>query len=292
MAIWQYSLPDEYLCEVELVPPHLEELTSSNPAVTPAGSEDLEKFLSFLQSPTLQGRLVDSFKLVKHYRLEKIQNPKTRTRKLNALLKDRIHTTITRNSTLRIEVYDEDPKMAYQIARFMLESVKKAVNFYLRREESITELKQQLSEIQGQIARLQDTLSILRRKYRIVIAPDVESGTFQVPYTQLLRDPEAMAHYDEVLQKEFMLKRLTQLRVDVLGGILWRERFLNTYPEVVWVIVEPHVPNLPERPKRLRWIALATLVGLGGALFLILYAHRLGLLHPFPTPEELPYQTS
>jgi len=292
MAIWQYSLPDEYLCEVELVPPHLEELTNPTPAVTPAAPEDLEKFLSLLQSSTLQARLVDSFKLVKHYRLEKIQNPKTRTRRLEALLKDKIHTTITRNSTLRIEVYDEDPTMAYQIARFMLESVKKAANFYLRREESITELKQQLGEVEEQIAQLQDTLSILRRKYRIVTVPDVESGTFQAPYTQLVRDPQAMAHYDEVLQKEFMLKRLTQLRVDVLGAILWRERFLNTYPEVVWVIVEPYRPNLPERPKRLPWIALATLVGLGGAFFLILYAYRLGLLQSFPTPEKVSYPAS
>lgn len=291
VAIWQYSLPDEYLCEVEFVPPHLEELTSSNPALTPAAPEDLEKFLSFLQSPTLQARLVDSFKLAKHYGLEKIQNEKVKSRKLNSLLEDRIQTSITRNSTIRIRVYDEDPKVAHQIAIFLLESVKKSVNFYLRREESISELKHQLTNVEAQIAQLKDTLSVLRRKYKIITAPDIESGNFQVPYAQLLRDPEAMAHYDEILQKEFMLKRLTQLRVDVLGGLIWRERFLNTYPEVVWVIVEPYMPTLPERPKRLRWIALATLAGLGGALFLILYAHRLGLLDPSPTPEEVSYRT-
>jgi len=290
MAIWQYFLPDEYLCEVEFVPPNIAALTG--PSVMPGGPADLEKILSLLQSPTLQDSLVDSFKLVKHYRLEKIQNPKTRTRRLKALLKDKIHTTITRNATLRIEVYDEDSTMAYQIARFMLESVKKAVNFYLRHEESILAFKEDLSEIENQIALLQDTLSILRRKYRIVIVPDIESGTFQAPYAQLVRDPEAMAHYDEVFQKEFMFKRLIQMRVDILGTILGRERFLKIYPEVVWVIVEPRVPNLPERPKRLRWIALATLVGLGGAFFLILYAYRLGLLQPFPTPEKVPYQAS
>lgn len=288
-AVWQYSLPDEYLCEVELVPPHLEGLISS--ALTPAAPEDLEKFLSYLQSSTLQASLVDSFKLVKHYGLEKIQNPRARSRKLQALLEDKIRSSITRNSTIRISVYDEDPEIAHQIALFLLESVKKSVNFYLRREESITELRHQLSHIEVQISQLKDTLSNLRKKYRIVTAPDVESGNFQAPYAQLLRDPEAIAHYDEVLQKEFMLKRLTQLRVDILGGIFYRERFLNTYPEVVWVIVEPRLPTLPERPKRLRWIVLATFVGLGGAVFLILYAYKLGLLDPSPTPEEVSYRT-
>ncbi len=289
VAIWQYSLPDEYLCEVELLPPHLASLPALS--MLPAGPEDLEKYLSFLESSSLQARLVDSFKLIKHYRLEKIQSLRTRNRKLRSLLKDRVKVSITRNSTIRIKVYDEDPKMAYKIALFMIDSIKEIVEFYLRSEEHIRELRRELEYVEGQAAKLQEELSFLRKKYRIVIAPDVESGSFQVPYTQLLRDPEAITHYDEVLQKELMLKRFTQFRVDILAGILGRERFHNTYPELVWIIVQPTMPTLPERPKRLFWIGLATLAGLGGALFLILYAHRLGLLDPSPTPEEVSYRT-
>lgn len=290
-TFWQYSIRDEYLCQVEFVPPHMDELGTYYPfpRVAPGKPSDLERMQSYLQSPTLLQQVVDSFRLIAHYRLDHITDPKVLSRALSGALEQHIVSRITRNSTILLEVYDEDPSYAYRIASYLLQSAKNHVNFYIRREESLQELRRQQAMLDTQIDSFLKRIQFLRTTYKIVGSPDLETGNFQVPYQMLLRNPEALAHYDELMSLEVQLRRLSHLRIELQKLRIDREYFLNSYPELVWEITRPAQPTVPARPRRLRWIVLSIGITFITSSLLILYAYHLGLLQATLSTQPTPY---
>ncbi|MCX7605919.1 MAG: hypothetical protein N2170_01470 [Bacteroidia bacterium] len=286
IAAWQYSRPDEYLCSVEFVPPHLDELSAMPfPRVVPGRPTDLERILSYLSSANFLQGLVDTFHLVEHYGIDSRAPIRTILSQLDAKLKANITARITRNSTIVLQIYDEDPHFAFQMVEFALRKVQEQVAFYDRHERAYRELARQEEELTQKIEKIRERLSFIRSKYKIIAAPDLETGNIQVPYQNLLRNPEAFSHFDEVVSLEFELRRLTQLRVDIVKARLERSQLTQIGQESIWVIEKPARPILPSRPKRLRWIVMGTTLSLVFLSALVLYAHFLGLLHPSVSSE-------
>ncbi|MES2616734.1 MAG: Wzz/FepE/Etk N-terminal domain-containing protein [Bacteroidota bacterium] len=76
--------------------------------------EEAEKALQILQSSRLTERLVKNFNLMKHYKIN--ENEPLKYTKLQNKIDDNITYTRTRYLSIRIDVLDEDPKIAAEIA--------------------------------------------------------------------------------------------------------------------------------------------------------------------------------
>lgn len=280
VGVWLVFEPDEYLSEVEFVPPMLEQLNAfPYPRVVPGSPTDLERMLSFLESQTFLYQIADSFKLVKHYRLDQIRNPKNRAKRLFHLLRRNIQARITRNSTLRLQVYDEDPVYAYEMARFALRKVQEQVAFYDRNALAYADAQQQEKEIEKEIERVQARLQELRQKYKIISGPafSIEEGNVQYPFQMMLRNPESFAHYDEVVTLEIQVRGLTRQKTELQRRRMDREMFWRAGKNPLWVIEAPSLPAFPDRPKRFRTVVLTFLGSFAVLSLLVMYAHFLGL---------------
>ncbi|MCC7297399.1 MAG: hypothetical protein IT244_03625 [Bacteroidia bacterium] len=77
--------------------------------------EEAEKALQILQSSSLMGRLVRNFNLMKHYGID-VKNEKFPETALSYKIKENISFSRTRYLSINIEVLDENPQMAADIA--------------------------------------------------------------------------------------------------------------------------------------------------------------------------------
>lgn len=284
MALWQFLLPDEYLCRAEFVPPLLEDLNAfPYPRITPGEAADLERTLSYLQSGTFMGELVAKFDLIKHYGLQNTQDPKEIERKITSILKRKVSSRITRNSTIIFEVYDEDPQYAHDMVVFALEKVKNEISVYNRNPIAYEESYKQEKEIEIMIDSLQKRLKYLRTKYGIVTNVDVATGSIRVVYESLFKNPEALAYYDEVIYLESTIRNLIGQVSELRRRRMDRELFYKSGLDPLWIIDKPGLPTTPARPKRFLIIILTLLSSFSIGSVIVLYAHYLGL---FSTEEE------
>lgn len=291
VAIWQFLLPDEYLCRAEFVPPLLEELNAfPYPRVVPGNPADLERTLSYLQSGTFMGELVAKFDLIKHYGIQNTQDPKEIERKIASILKRKISSRITKNSTILFEVYDEDPQYAYNMVVFALNKVKEQVSFYDRNLMAYKEAYKQEKEIERLIDSLQKRLKYLRTKYGIVTNTDIATGSIRVVYESLLKNPEALAYYDEVIYLESTIRNLIGQASELRRRRMDRELFYKSGIDPLWIIDQPGLPTTPARPKRFLIIALALVSSFCLGSLIVFYAYHLGF---FSTKDEkLPVELS
>ena len=281
VGLWLAFEPDEYLAELQFVPPMLEELNAfPYPRVVPGAPTDLERMLSFLESPTFLYQIADSFDLVKHYRLDQIRDPKKRAKRLTSALQRNIRARITRNSTLHLQIYDEDPTYAYRIAQFALRKVQEQVAFYDRNSLAYADAQQQEQEVEKEIAQIQTRLAELRQKYKIIsgLSLSLEEASLQYLLQMMQRNPESFAHYDEAVTLEIRLRSLTRQKVELQRRRMDREMFQRAGQNPIWVIQSPMLPAFPDRPKRFS-ILLLTFFGSFAILsLLVIYAHYVGLL--------------
>ncbi len=281
VGLWLAFEPDEYLAELQFVPPMLEELNAfPYPRVVPGAPTDLERMLSFLESPTFLYQIADSFDLVKHYRLDQIRDPKKRAKRLTSALQRNIRARITRNSTLHLQVYDEAPTYAYRIAQFALRKVQEQVAFYDRNPLAYADVQQQEQEVEKEIAQIQARLAELRQKYKIISGPAIsmEEGNVQYPFQMMLRSPETFAHYDDIVTLEIRLRSLTRQKMEIQRRRMEYGTFRRVAQDPIWVIRFPVLPAFPEHPKRFS-ILLLTFFGSFAILsLLVIYAHYVGLL--------------
>lgn len=274
VAVWLFLQPEEYECEVEFVPP---DLSMASPllreaALVPGTASDLERVYSYLHSFWLRQALIDTFHLYERYHLQNLPSPSKRATALNRILNRQFTIRITRNSTLYISVRDTSPEFAYEVASFLIRRVEGFCKGVIRMEEALRETEDQLRKLIHEIRTLEESLSDLRVKYRILTAGE---NRFSSPS---LGSPEALKYYDQVLSQETRLIRLQEAYARLLEEKYRREDFIRVYPQAIFVIQPPYKPSFPASTPR---FFILTLVGIGSlalSTFLVLYAYRVGLL--------------
>ncbi|MCX8112475.1 MAG: hypothetical protein N3E49_04670 [Bacteroidia bacterium] len=280
VGIWQYLQPNQYLCEVEFVPPSTFHLSTHPPQVVPGSTIDLERFYTYLQSPVLWGAVVDSFRLIEHYNLAKIKDPLKLEKALRRELSRRSSYRITNNSTLYLSFLDENPDYAYRIVNFILDKIKEELDVFTH-ESKIKQgvLLEEEVAVDKRLREVQEQLAALRRMYKYL--PVLESNTGRInlaPQGLLYRDEmltEYLAHYDEMITLERELHNLTQLKIRFSNYRTERSYYLSIYKEKLWLIVRPTRPTAPAYPRPLRWIVLSGLFAFTLSSLLVIYLYHM-----------------
>ncbi|MCX8112476.1 MAG: hypothetical protein N3E49_04675 [Bacteroidia bacterium] len=267
------SAPDLYVCEVEFVPPDFSMASPllEHAALIPGNSADLERTYSYLQSYSLRQELIDTFKLYSHYGLDKIEDPRRRGKKLKSMIEESIHIRITKNATILIQITDPNPEFAYKVAGFFQRKVESFCRSAIGMDKALAETEQQLQELLSEIKNLEQTLSELRVRYKIITSGPSALGMPQVP------SPEAFAEYDKVLSLESRLVELQKAYTGLLEERGRRKDFVRVYPSPIFVIQPPYKPIYPINTNPYLLIGLAFLSSFGFAVAVTAYAYHIGL---------------
>ncbi|MEN3041310.1 MAG: hypothetical protein ABDH66_07220 [Bacteroidia bacterium] len=286
VGLWQSLQQNEYMCEVEFVPPSLEFLSASPPRLMPAEAADMERFYSYLQSPALWQAVIDSFNLIKHYGLEE-EEPIILQRKLTFELKRRTHYRITKNSSLYFYVIDSDPKYAYDICRFILNKVQEQIKIFTQEDKLSLSATREDSIISQRIHELTDRLSHLRKMHNIITMIHTDAGRVNLGIGSEKAKPEALAHYDEAIALEKELYHWIELRSKLNTYRAERAQFYSIYSEKLWLILPPMLPKVPAYPRPLRWMVISGVVTFTLLSALSLYLTHIKLLRSKQTTPDI-----
>lgn len=291
VGIWQIFQPEEYLCEVEFVPPSLEHLAFHPPRFVPAEPMDMERFYSYLQSPALWGEVADSFQLFRHYGIDHISNPRRRQRALEAELRERISYRITKNSTLYLSVLDQDPEYAYKIATFVLDKVRMQIEKFTQESRVKSMAFSDDTIIAKKLDEIQEKLIPLRQKYDLLTF--LSTGTVRWNLNPASREvishsaAEALSRYDELLVLDREQSALTEIKARLRAHLTERAYYFSLYNEKLWLILPPLRPIAPTYPRPLRWGVIT-----GAITFILLsvanlYRHQLRRLRALYTLQQV-----
>lgn len=126
--------------------------------------EEAEKALQILQSSELLSRLVRNFNLMKHYGIDpKTDRPQTQ---LDYKIEENISFSRTRYLSIKIEVLDEDPQMAANIANgiaALYDTVKTEIQKQIA-DPALSIVERALKEKQNKLKGLKDQLRELGSK--------------------------------------------------------------------------------------------------------------------------------
>lgn len=126
--------------------------------------EEAEKALQILQSSELLSRLVRNFNLMKHYGIDpKTDRPQTQ---LDYKIEENISFSRTRYLSIKIEVLDEDPQMAANIANgiaALYDTVKTEIQKQIA-DPALSIVERALKEKQNKLKGLKDQLRELGTK--------------------------------------------------------------------------------------------------------------------------------
>lgn len=291
VGVWQMFQPEEYLCEVEFVPPSLEHLAFHPPRFVPAEPADMERFYSYLQSPALWGAVVDSFKLLNHYGLDHITDPRRRQRALDSEMRQRITYRITKNSTLYLSVLDQDPEYAYKITAFVLDKVRNQVENFTQESRIKSMAFSDDTLIMRKFVEIQEKLIPLRQKYDLLTF--LSTGTARWNLNPASREvishsaAEALSRYDELLVLDREQLALTEIKARLRAYLTERAYYFSLYNDKLWLILPPFRPVAPAYPRPLRWGVIT-----GAITFILLsvanlYRHQLRRLRALHTLQQV-----
>ncbi|GIV24069.1 MAG: hypothetical protein N3A68_03350 [Bacteroidia bacterium] len=286
---WAILQQPMYVVETEFVPP---DLSIASPllkqaALTPGQASDLERLYSYLNSYSVRQALIDSFQLYDHYHIPALKNARKRFYEISKIIEKNVKIRITRNSTILLRVTDTSAHYAYAMADFLLRKAEGFCKDVIHMEEALEETNRQLKSLLQEIHQIENNLSELRVKYRILTAPS-ENKTILLS----IGTPEALAHYDQIISQENRLIRLQETYAHLLEEKYRRENFLRVYPRALFVIQAPYLPTFPEEISIGLVIGLTALGSFLLSSILILYAYHIGLLPPpeatYTPSEESP----
>ncbi|MGQ9864379.1 MAG: hypothetical protein ACUVRD_07875 [Bacteroidia bacterium] len=282
---WLFQ-PDEYLAQVEFIPPEFELLTHPKyPQHAPGKAADLERLYGYLSAEYTHLLIAEELDLIRNYQIDTTLPTSNRITKLLLQIRDHIEVKITPNSTIMVQVYDKNPSFARKVAETYLEKAETFCQTMSRLQDALHETKAQLTSVENNLKDLEKRLSSLRTQYRIWLPVRTEN----TPTLPTLSAQSAEA-YDAVLSLETRLIELQKVYAEVIGTYWQQERFIRSNPKLIILIQPPRTPDVPKRPRRLL-IFLSTLVGsIAVTLFFLVYAYRLGLLGKELYREPVPLQ--
>ncbi|MBS1583385.1 MAG: hypothetical protein JST66_14390 [Bacteroidetes bacterium] len=139
-----------------------EQSTGRDDILALGDEEDAEQLLQILHSDLVRERSAERFGLMKVYRI-KADDPHKNS-DLREAYEDHIKFEYTKFGSVRVEVLDEDPQRAADIANFIAEQVDSVWRDMARERamKGFTLVKAKVEELQGQIEQMEDSMRTLR----------------------------------------------------------------------------------------------------------------------------------
>jgi hypothetical protein len=267
---------EEYLSESEFIPPNLQKLpVQAGAAVMPGGAEDIAQIIAYLSSDQIRGKIVRLYHLVERYAIQ-ASSPRTKAKKIEALLDRNISITRTKAQTIRIQVYDVNPDTAYMINQFLLQEAENFCRGIAKYKDYYDNSVASLDSLRVEMASLERTLSEFRYKYKVFTLSDAQESPTQTAIQLMLRNPDALRQYDKVVSMETRMRRFQELYTRLYEKVEDARVTLNTYPLLIIMVDPPYKSDFPDRPRLLRNTVLAGAIGFLLSAFLAVYVGMLG----------------
>jgi hypothetical protein len=267
---------EEYLSESEFIPPNLQMLpVRSGAAVIPGGADDITQIIAYLSSDQTRGKIVRLYHLVERYDIQ-ASSPRTKAKKIEALLDRNIFITRTKAQTIRIQVYDVNPDTAYMINQFLLQEAENFCRGIAKYKDYYDNSVASFDSIKVEMASLERTLSEFRYKYKVFTLSDAQESPTQTAIQLMLNNPDALRQYDKVVSMETRMRRFQELYTRLYERVEDARVTLNTYPLLIIMVDPPFKSDFPDRPRLLRNTVLAGAIGFLLSAFLVVYVGMLG----------------
>lgn len=139
-----------------------EQSTGRDDILALGDEEDAEQLLQILNSDLVRERSAERFELMKVYRIKPDDPHKNSD--LREAYEDHIKFEYTKFGSVRVEVLDEDPQRAADIANFIADQVDSVWRDMARERamKGFTLVKTKVQELQGQIEQMEDSMRTLR----------------------------------------------------------------------------------------------------------------------------------
>ncbi|MCS7189322.1 MAG: hypothetical protein RMJ66_07640, partial [Bacteroidia bacterium] len=232
VGIWQFSLPNYYVCSVEFVPPYLDGLPSLK--IVPGSSADLERFLTYLRSEAFFREMILELGLYKSYGMDSMDWNKYD--EIVKRIKKRYSIKISKNSTLFVSYEGENPQISYRIIQYVLQKVHEKVISYSMALRQKQELTTQKNYYETLLSRVKNRLLDIRQSYKIVGFPDLTSGNAQIPYKTLLENPISFNYYDEAVALESYHRFYVSIIQSLEKNLIDIEGFIRLNEKYPWII--------------------------------------------------------
>lgn len=179
-AIVSMFIPDKFKSSVVLFPSTTHSISkalidvqgSSKADILEFGmEEDADQMIQILNSDEIRNRIIGKYDLMSHYRIK--PDEKFAITKLNKEFEENISFRRTEYMSVKIDVLDEDPQMAANIANdiaALLDSVKNRMQ-HERAKEGLKIVEEEYTELETYVNQMEDSL----RKIRLLGINDYES---------------------------------------------------------------------------------------------------------------------
>lgn len=232
--------------------------------------EEAEKALQVLQSGDLMGRLIKNFNLYKHYGIDpKKGNPKTA---IGNMIESNFSFTRTRYLSVKIDVLDEDPKMAAdlangiaalydtikteiqkQIAVPALEIVRRAVK---QKQDQITGIKDRMRTLgEGGITNYEEQSRALAEE----IYKAQSLGRTEKVKELIKQQGELVKNGGDFIQLNELIKHEEEKESDLLAQLEKREVDVKETLSHKFTVSAAEVPEIKAWPKRTMMVIFATI---------------------------------
>jgi hypothetical protein len=241
--------------------------------------EQSEQLVQILQSSRIRDKIVSEFKLLKHYDIS--ENDVNKHFKLSQTYDGHFSFTRTRYGSIRIDVLDEDPKLAAAMANKIVDLIDTVKNDMIAERtipafEVNLRKKQQMEHERDSILTRLDSLANLG-----VIALEVRSNLFQAYVdSKNPADREELKRKIEVNMKfgamydglEYMRNEKIVKLEDFRISYEQAESDANAKFNHKFVVEKAVVADKKEKPKRLIIVLVSTIAGFLFSIFgLLLY---------------------
>ena len=241
--------------------------------------EQSEQLVQILQSSRIRDKIVSEFKLLKHYDIS--ENDVNKHFKLSQAYDGHFAFTRTRYGSIRIDVLDEDPKLAAAMANKIVDLIDTVKNDMIAERtipafEVNLRKKQQMEHERDSILTRLDSLANLG-----VIALEVRSNLFQAYVdSKNPADREELKRKIEVNMKfgamydglEYMRNEKIVKLEDFRISYEQAESDANAKFNHKFVVEKAVVADKKEKPKRLIIVLVSTIAGFLFSIFgLLLY---------------------
>lgn len=247
------------------------------------GEEDqAEQLVQILQSSRIRDKIVKKFDLYKHYEIA--QDDANKHFKLNQAYNGNFTFTRTRYGSIQIDVLDEDPKLAAEMANEVVDLIDTVKNEMIQeRTKPAFEInRRKLAQLEGtkdSILFILDSLSGLG-----VVSNDIRSNLYQA-----LVDSKNPAEKAEIKAKidmntkfgsrydalEHMRNELIIKIEDFRVSYEQAESDANTQFNHKFIVEKAVVADKKEKPKRMIIVLVATIGGFVFSVFFLLIRQRL-----------------
>lgn len=244
--------------------------------------EQAEQLVQILQSSKIRDKIIVEFDLFKHYRIG--ESTTNKNFKINEAYKNHISFNRTRYGSIRIDVLDENPKLAARIANKIVDLIDTVKNEMIaERTRPAFQVNQrklnQMKKDRDVILKKLDSLADLG-----VIALDVRSNLFQAYVdSKNPKDREELKRKIDVNMKygamydglEYMRNEKIVKIEDFNVSYEQAESDANTKFNHKFVVERAVEADKKDQPKRLIIILVSTLAAFVCAVFILLFWEKI-----------------